>query len=151
MHTKTFSIAVFLIIAIFLSNQSCFSQTDFQLRSKLVKNEKTHPTEHLVIRNFTSVPNMVITQKPDLFHHTIQHQDGWNIGGFFRNTATFASYKDILVEVKFFTKTGTLLGSQNVVFYELFSPHCNIQFQYKLNPPNGTEDFAIRIIKATPI
>lgn len=68
------------------------------------------------------------------------------------NTATLAVYKDVNVELKFYSKTGALLETDNETFYEIIHPGESKDFKTKYFTPKGTDSVALKVIaaKGTP-
>lgn len=73
------------------------------------------------------------------------------IEGDIQNHATVASYKDIVVEVIFYSKTETELGRQNYIIYEYCSPNQSKDFKLKIAKVDGTEKCGLNVVSATPI
>ncbi|UPT65439.1 MAG: hypothetical protein M0D57_12870 [Sphingobacteriales bacterium JAD_PAG50586_3] len=64
--------------------------------------------------------------------------DKFKLRGTVTNNATVARFKDIHIEVIFYSKTDTELGRETYVLYERVKPHQTINFEWKLNKPNGS-------------
>ena len=86
--------------------------------------------------------------------------DYWNVEGKLINNAKSVTYKDIKLEIEFFTETNTSLGKKIVTIYQVFPPN-NLQdeyerersFQFKLDsdiPKNtNSENTIIKLIDAS--
>lgn len=70
------------------------------------------------------------------------------IKGTITNKATVARYKDIDVELAFYSKTGALLEKDHEVIYETISPGTTADFKTKYYAPKGTDSIALKIIAA---
>lgn len=64
------------------------------------------------------------------------------------NSATIAVYKDVDVELKFFSKTGALLETDKETFYEIIHPGESKDFKTKYFAPKGTDSVALKVIAA---
>jgi hypothetical protein len=64
------------------------------------------------------------------------------------STATVATYKDIAIELSFFSKTNTLLEKDIETIYETVAPNSTINFKTKYFAPKGTSDVMVKIISA---
>ena len=70
------------------------------------------------------------------------------IRGKINNKATVASFKDVDVELSFFSKTGALLQRDHEVVYETVTPGNSISFKTKTRAPVGTDSVAMIIYGA---
>lgn len=70
------------------------------------------------------------------------------VKGTLKNTATVASYKDIEVELSFFSKTGSLLEKDNETIYETIAPGKETDFKTKYFAPKGADSVALKVLRA---
>ena len=78
------------------------------------------------------------------------------IGNFFNseivgkvtNNAKVASYKDIQVEISYFSKTGAFLMSTTDVVYDVVKPGKSASFKNKEFAPKGTDSVAVKVVDA---
>jgi hypothetical protein len=70
------------------------------------------------------------------------------IKGTVSNKATVASYKDIDIELSFYSETGTLLEKDHEVIYETIAPGGSTSFKTKYFAPKGTDSVAMKIVGA---
>jgi len=70
------------------------------------------------------------------------------INGEIENTAKVATYKDIEVQVDFYSKTNTLLSSQTETIYEYIEASKTSSFKFKLDCPTDTERVNCSIVNA---
>jgi predicted small secreted protein len=70
------------------------------------------------------------------------------IKGTITNKATVAGYKDVDVELSFFSKTGALLEKDHEVIYETIAPGSSTNFKTKYFAPRGTDSVAMKIVGA---
>lgn len=70
------------------------------------------------------------------------------INGIVSNKATVASYKDVDIELSFFSKTGALLEKDHEVVYETIAPGGTASFKTKYFAPKGTDSVAMKIVTA---
>jgi hypothetical protein len=71
------------------------------------------------------------------------------IKGSLRSNAKVAAYKDIELELAFYSKTGALLEKDIEVIYETLQPGGSADFKSKYFAPKGTDSVAITVVKAT--
>jgi hypothetical protein len=74
----------------------------------------------------------------------------WVLEGKVSNYATVATYKDVVLEVKFYSKTKSLLGTENKTIYEFFKPGEKKSFKVKTYGYEGTKTIGWSIVKAKP-
>ncbi len=103
-----------------------------QTKETLEQTEKKNP------KRFLSVTG---NDKKNLIGQTV-------IKGTISNKATVASYKDVDVELSFFSKTGALLQRDHEVVYETVAPGNRINFKTKTRTPIGTDSVALNIYGA---
>ena len=70
------------------------------------------------------------------------------IKGTVSNKATVASFKDVDVELSFYSKTGALLEKDHEVVYETIAPGGSTNFKTKYFAPKGTDSVAMKIVGA---
>ncbi len=70
------------------------------------------------------------------------------IKGTVSNKATVASYKDVDIELSFYSETGTLLEKDHEVIYETIAPGGSTSFKTKYFAPKGTDSVAMKIVGA---
>lgn len=73
----------------------------------------------------------------------------WVLEGTVTNHATIAKYKDVVLTVKFYSKTKTLLGSEKHSIYEYFSAGRTKSFKIKTFGYRGTKSIGWDISRAS--
>lgn len=77
--------------------------------------------------------------------------DKIEIEGTITNLATVASYKDAKVRVNFFTKTKTLLGSEEYTVYEIFKPNSQKNFTLTVKNYENVNSIGLDVVEAIPL
>ena len=72
------------------------------------------------------------------------------IMGTISNSAAKATFKDVVVEIKFYSDTESLITSEQYTVYEYFSPGTTKDFNLKIKHPRGTEKVGWKVISAVP-
>jgi hypothetical protein len=103
-----------------------------QTKETLGETEKKNPKRFLSVEGH---------DKKNLLRQTV-------IKGTITNKATVATYKDVDVEISFYSETGTLLEKDHEVIYENIAPGSNADFKSKYFAPKGTDSVALKIIGA---
>jgi hypothetical protein len=70
------------------------------------------------------------------------------IKGIISNKASVASYKDVDVEISFYSETGALLEKDHEVIYETIAAGGSTNFKTKYFAPKGTDSVAMKIAGA---
>ncbi len=70
------------------------------------------------------------------------------IKGTITNTAKIASYKDVDIEIAFYSKTGALLEKDNETIFETIGPGQSQGFKTKYFAPKGSDSVALAVIRA---
>lgn len=103
-----------------------------QTKESLEQTEKKNPMRFLSVSG---------DNKKNLLRQTV-------IKGVITNKATVAAYKDVDVELSFFSKTGALLLKDHEVVYKVIAPSSSENFKYKTYAPKGTDSVAMKISAA---
>lgn len=103
-----------------------------QTREMLEQTEKKNP------KRFLSVEG---DERKNLLRQTV-------VKGTITNKATVASFKDIDVELSFYSETGALLLKDHEVVYKMIGPNSSESFKYKTYAPKGTDSVVMKIAGA---
>lgn len=98
----------------------------------LLEKEKKNPISFLTVNSH---------EKHNLLGQTV-------IKGSINNKAKVCTYKDVQLELSFFSKTGTLLEKDNETVYDNIEPGKSADFKTKYFAPKGTDSVAIKILSA---
>ncbi len=105
-----------------------------QTKESLADTEKKSPTRFITISGH---------DKKNILGQTV-------IKGTLSNNAKVSSFKDIDVELSFFSKTGTLLEKDHEIIYETLAPGSTTNFKTKYFAPKGTDSIAMKVVAAKP-
>ena len=103
-----------------------------QTRETMEQTEKKDP------KRFLSVEG---DERKNLIRQTV-------VKGTITNKATVASFKDIDVELSFYSETGALLLKDHEVVYKVVGPNSSESFKYKTYAPKGTDSVVMKIAGA---
>lgn len=70
------------------------------------------------------------------------------IKGSITNKARIATYKDVEIELSFFSKTGVLLEKEKETIFEVLEPGETTDFKTKYFAPKGTDSVGLKIVQA---
>ncbi|GAA0876563.1 hypothetical protein GCM10009118_29730 [Wandonia haliotis] len=73
----------------------------------------------------------------------------WVLEGSILNSAKIATYKDVVLEVRYYSKTNTLLGTERHTIYEFFPAGSSKRYKIKTNGFKGTKKLGWDIISAS--
>jgi hypothetical protein len=73
------------------------------------------------------------------------------VRGSITNNAVATTIKDVKLEVRYISSTGSIISTQEVVLYEVISPRTSIEIREKISPPDKTDTYIVRIIGVSPL
>ena len=103
-----------------------------QTKEHLGETEKKNPVRFLSVAG---------QDKKNLLRQTV-------IKGTITSRATVAKFKDVDIELSYFSSTGALLLKDHEVVYEIIAPGSSVNFKTKTYAPKGTDSVAIKIVGA---
>ena len=103
-----------------------------QTKETLGETEKKNPKRFLIVEG---------DERKNLIRQTV-------VKGTITNKATVASFKDINVELSFYSETGALLLKDHEVVYKMVGPNSSENFKYKTYAPKGTDSVVMKIAGA---
>jgi hypothetical protein len=131
--------ALLLCLSIFLLNCKSKAKTEAaekdsyeKAKESLEEKEKKNPTAFLKVSG---------KDKHNLLGQTV-------INGMITNNAKICTYKDVEIELSFFSKTGVLLEKDSEIVYEVIDPGKSADFKSKYFAPKGTDSVGIKILQA---
>ena len=129
------------ILAVFVSLSACSTNENEQKASQKKYEEVTLSVEEMEKKSPTSFLKVSGADKKNLLGQTV-------IKGNISNKAKMVTFKDIDVQLSFYSKTGTLLMEDQEVIYDEVAPGNNISFKSKYFSPKGTDSVAMKILSA---
>lgn len=129
-----------------LSTPQHRAETAEDLRIKLKTLEQMDPTQYLRVDEHRVQQNVV--KEGGFFSDPII--DGWLLTGTVTNTASIASFKDIVFTVTFKSQTQTLIQAIDYTAYIFFEPNQPTPFSIKIDPPEAAVEFDLAVKSATP-
>lgn len=103
-----------------------------QTKETLEETEKKNPKRFLSVDGY---------KRRNLIRETV-------VKGTITNKATVTSYKDIDVEISFYSETGALLLKDHEVVYKVIAPNSSEDFKYKTYAPKGSDSVSMKIVNA---
>lgn len=73
------------------------------------------------------------------------------IDGKISNTATVASYKDVVLKVTFYSKTNSVIGKKEYTIYEIIPPNRIIPFKLNIKNYKDVSSIGWEVVRATAI
>ncbi|MCX6315414.1 MAG: FxLYD domain-containing protein [Sphingobacteriales bacterium] len=70
------------------------------------------------------------------------------VKGTLTNKASVSSFKDVNIEISFYSKTGTLLEKDQETVYETLAPGDSKNFKTKYFAPKGTDSVSLKVLGA---
>ncbi|WP_339890233.1 DUF4339 domain-containing protein [uncultured Flavobacterium sp.] len=75
--------------------------------------------------------------------------DAIKVNGIVTNSATMTTYKDITIRVDYYSKTKTLLNSEEYMLYEFYSPNSTKEFKLKVKNYNNVASLGWEVVNAS--
>ena len=75
----------------------------------------------------------------------------WVLEGTITNSATLATYKDIVLRIVYYSKTRTQIGTEEKTLYDYYKPNSTQKFKIKSFGYEGTESIEFQILSASPV
>ncbi len=72
------------------------------------------------------------------------------LNGNIRNQATIADYKDVTIRVTYYTKTKSILTTQDHTIYEVFQPNSITPFNFSVDNYQDVDSIGLGIVNAIP-
>lgn len=133
-------------------NVNSNTKSEEELRMDLRFSEENNPLNNLSVENASIKLLERKVKNGGLFRNPKYVSDGALIEGEIVNIATLAIYKDITLNVSFYSKTKSLIDEQKIVVYEFINPSSKIPFSIKIDDL-GSEfhSFGIEVSDALPV
>jgi hypothetical protein len=131
----------FIAIAVIIFLSACKSKATETASEKEAYQKATKALEEREKKNPASFLTVNSHDKSNLIGQTV-------IKGTIDNTAKVCTYKDVQLELSFFSKTGTLLEKDIETIYDLVAPGKSIEFKTKYFAPKKTDSVAIKVLGA---
>ena len=130
-------LSIILLLMIFSCKEKTkeqkFDEKTYEVvKETLADKEKKSPAHFLSVKN---------KDRKNLIGQTV-------VKGTITNHATIISYKDVMIKLSFFSKTGVKLDEGNETIYEQLKPSETIKFKTKYFAPKGTDSVSVKIIGA---
>jgi lipopolysaccharide export LptBFGC system permease protein LptF len=135
---KRIFIFLVLSVAIFSCNNNDASNTDSEKDSYEKNKESLREKEQKNPQNFLIISG---NDKHNIVGQTV-------VKATISNKASVASYKDVDIQLDFYSKTGTLLETAKETVYEILNPGESKSFKTKYFAPKGTDSVALKILGA---
>lgn len=103
-----------------------------QTKENLGETEKKNPILFLSVKG---------QDKKNLLRQTV-------IKGTITSKATVAKFKDVDIELSYFSSTGALLLKEHEVVYEMIAPGSSVNFKTKTYAPKGTDSVSMKVYAA---
>ncbi len=110
-------------------------KTAEELRAELLAQEQSDPTTYLVVAG---------THRRNFIGQLV-------LEGYIGSAATLATFKDPVLSVTWYSKTGTELDTKEYPIYELVPAKGKIPFKLKTNAPDHVATVALGIAGATAV
>ncbi|MCB0845511.1 MAG: hypothetical protein KDE26_19815 [Bacteroidetes bacterium] len=131
----------FVCFIIAISLYSCENDPGTRNKSYEEKLVDIKATEALQPEKFLQIEG---TYRENLVGKTI-------IEGEVISAASQAVFKDIQIRVDFYSRTKSIISSENYVFYEVLNPNERKPFELRIKAPKAMNSLGLSVIGATPV
>jgi len=137
-------ICVALVIIQYNNSDGVNTSKDYTAPAAVFKTEKEIKADKLTLEQAN--PNAYIKGS---FQYRSNLLDETVVTGTFINTATLASYKDLQVDIAWFSKTNTAVETQRRTLFEYLSPGQTVSCKWKLSGPSRYDRVEVTLVTAT--
>lgn len=130
-----------LLFIILVTFSACSSKATKEAKEKDSYEKAKESLEEREKKNPMAFLKVSSRDKHNLIGQTV-------IKGTVSNSAKVCIYKDVDLEISYFSKTGVLLSKNNEMVFELIEPGKSVSFKTKDFAPKGTDSIAIKIMSA---
>jgi hypothetical protein len=123
----------------------CFAACNSGDNKAVVKKDKYEQTKETLEQTEKKNPVRFLTVTGHDKHNLIGQMV---IKGTISNTAKIASYKDVDIELAFYSKTGALLEKDTETIFETIGPGQSQGFKTKYFAPKGSDSVSLTVIRA---
>lgn len=130
-----------LLFIILVTFSACSSKATKEAKEKDSYEKAKESLEEREKKNPMAFITVSSKDKHNLIGQTV-------IKGSINNNAKVCVYKDVQIELSFFSKTGVLLEKDNETIFELVEPGKSAEFKTKYFAPKGTDSVGIKVLGA---
>ena len=132
---------ILLLIITLITFSACSSKASKETKEKDSYEKAKESLEVRERKNPLSFITVSSKDKHNLIGQTV-------IKGSINNNAKVCTYKDVQLELSFFSKTGVLLEKDSETVYEIIEPGKSADFKTKYFAPKGTDSVGIKVVSA---
>lgn len=137
-------LAAIALIVVICSCQSSSGSSNFSFGTEKTAEEIKAELKQKEQQEFYKYIHAKASMRKNIIGETV-------LEGTISNAATLTSFKDVVLEVTFISKTGTEIETQNQTVYEIVKPGGLVPFKIKTIASKAAKDFSFSIANATPI
>ncbi|MCX2740730.1 hypothetical protein [Pontibacter anaerobius] len=140
-----------LVLLLIFTISSCSTErpkSPEEIRAALRTEELLNPTVYLQDSAVTMSPQRKKIREASLFRSAKYEDDGALLKGTIKNEAALATYKDVIVNVYYYSKTESVIKEEQYVLYEYIKPYSSKSFSLKVYPPDISTSFGFEITGA---
>lgn len=127
-------------------------KTPEQLREDLRQHETASPLQYVSVEHSTFTENTkeVLIREEGLFNAAeyANETDGYTVEGVIKNSASIATFKDVVLTINYISKTNTIISSEQKTFYELYGPTSSNHYSVKVYPPDEFNTLSVELTSA---
>ena len=131
---------IFLLATIFFAIASCHNKS-----SDAAEKDSYEMTKETLKEKESKSPAKFLSVTSKDKHNLLGQMV---VKGLVTNNAKICTYKDVELELSFYSKTGALLEKDNETVYESIAPGNSSSFKTKYFAPKGSDSVGIKVLSA---
>lgn len=148
MKTISICIIAFLLFNCNQSRNQNQQKTPAELRYELQSKEEAYPLNYIALSDVTMTAQQKKVRNSTIFRKAKYKPDGVLIEGFVVNKASIATFKDVKVQISYYSKTKSIIYQKTFVLYEFYKPGSRLYFSLKDYPVEGYTSFHAEVVSA---
>ena len=118
------------------SSTPTHEKTAAEVKEELKQKESENPTDYLKTN---------MTRRENFIDQTV-------IEGSIINTASTATFKDMVIEVSYLSKTKAVIAHERFTIYDVVAPQRSVSItKIKTSAPSDTKDFRVDVVNAVAV
>ena len=126
-------------------------KTPEELKQELRQNELKIPASYVQSFSETLKPNRVMVKEAGIFSSAEYETHGYLLDGSVKNTASVATFKDIVIKVSYVSETNAVISATLYTAYKVLSPNGTAEYEFNVDPPAYMKSYNVRAVSATPV
>lgn len=120
-----------------------------------IENAESQPQKESYKEKVMSLEDIELATPTDFLKISSEYQENfWGdkiiINGIITSLAKVSTFKDVVVRVKYLSKTNTIMFSKDYRIYELINPQSSVEFELRVENHDDVNNVELEIVSAEP-